>query len=630
MLYTRLNFLSYEIRLLNIQKASDDKELCCTLEKTTLIEPASYYALSYCWGDVRKKKNIVINDTIFEVGHNLEAALRQLRSRGYSRIWIDALCINQNDDEERGLQIRNMRQIYSQALSVIVWLGDDPDNTANAVKYLFENERYMWFPTRRFTALSMKFSNRRSATETTREWDVQRWRFFQCFFELDYWRRAWVIQEIASSSQVKLLFGRETLEWQQITKVLAYWNEHQDEVPMPCSSYKYAAELDHFRIRYKDPRPITLLEAIQWSRYALATDQRDKIYALLGLTSDGPRLVPMPNYQRSLEQVLCDLTEALLSTAKLTDPLSMTFPVQSEVGWPWWEASSLELWIEVNTALGSPFCSFYPRFSPISLPRALDETSLYTQGILLGQVCQTSSHLPSSDTFPKGMISHVGKKSSHIFNFVHGPELYPSGMPAAILHTLCLGQPASGIDPQSCLNNLWSRKGRSKLGDGGDPGLRGNRKQWDVINSWFRTNSALRIGPFTLQEWAQLDSKTNSLRNILQGSTVSFGFEFGRNVNKIGRTLERTMALIVTETGLVGRGPPTTRIGDLVFSIRGTSIPVILRRKELNLNSTVQGYVIVGGAYIHMDKKLPGRGGFKDFAETYFIKPEGPQSIFID
>ncbi|KAH9207890.1 heterokaryon incompatibility protein-domain-containing protein, partial [Leptodontidium sp. 2 PMI_412] len=294
MLYSRLDFLSYEIRLLNIQEASDDKELCCTLEHTTLIEPGSYYALSYCWGDLRSKKKILINNTIVEVGHNLEAALQQLRSRGYIRIWIDALCINQNDDEERGLQIRNMRQIYSQALSVILWLGDDPDNTANAIKYLFENERYI-------------------ATETEKEWDVQRWRLFQGFFELPYWRRAWVIQEIASSSQVAVLFGQETLEWRHITKVLAYWKQQPGNVPMACLSYMYAAELDHFRIRYKDLRQISLLEAIQWSHYALATDQRDKIYALLGLTSDGPRLVPMPNYQRSFEQILCDLTQALLS-----------------------------------------------------------------------------------------------------------------------------------------------------------------------------------------------------------------------------------------------------------------------------------------------------------------------------
>ncbi|KAH7333256.1 heterokaryon incompatibility protein-domain-containing protein [Rhexocercosporidium sp. MPI-PUGE-AT-0058] len=643
MLYSRLDFLSYEIRLLNIQEASDDKELCCTLEHTTLIEPGSYYALSYCWGDLRSKKKILINNTIVEVGHNLEAALQQLRSRGYIRIWIDALCINQNDDEERGLQIRNMRQIYSQALSVILWLGDDPDNTANAIKYLFENERYMWFPGRRYTAVGMTSNARLSATETEKEWDVQRWRLFQGFFELPYWRRAWVIQEIASSSQVTVLFGQQTLEWRHITKVLAYWKQQPGNVPMACLSYMYAAELDHFRIRYKDLRQISLLEAIQWSQYALATDQRDKIYALLGLTSDGPRLVPMPNYQRSFEQILCDLTQALLSVVKISDPRSEHIPVHSKRGWPWWEASSLELWIEVNTALGIPFWSLYPMFSHVQMQRALDEKSLQTHGILLGQVNQTSSRPPDPEPFAKRLKSYVdNQKYGKVSIVSRNPHLYPSGLPAAILHTLCLGRPASGIDSQSCLNYLWSRKGLSEISGGGSS-VSQQGKQWIGINKWLRSNSALRIGSLTLEEWAKLDSKSSRFKDVLHAATAPFPYEgFGRNVDQIARTLEIPMALIVTDTGIIARAPPSTKIGDWVFYMKGASIPVILRQKEMPSNSPLQEFLVVGGAYIHMeeflvvggayihmDEKLPGGGGFGDWAETHFMKPEGLQSVVI-
>lgn len=75
MLYTRLDFLSYEIRVLNIQQAPYDESVHCVLEKTTLINPGNHHALSYCWGDLRNKKKIIINETIVEVGYNLEAAL---------------------------------------------------------------------------------------------------------------------------------------------------------------------------------------------------------------------------------------------------------------------------------------------------------------------------------------------------------------------------------------------------------------------------------------------------------------------------------------------------------------------------------------------------------------------------
>ncbi|CZR69255.1 uncharacterized protein PAC_19155 [Phialocephala subalpina] len=608
MLYTRLDFLAYEIRLLNILDAPYDESVHCTLEKTTLIDPGSYHALSYCWGDLRTKQKITINDTVVEVGHNLEAALRQLRSRGYLRVWIDALCINQGDNEERGLQIRNMRQIYSQAMYVISWLGDDPDNIANAVKYLFENERYIWFPGRRHTAVGFTSSARGGKTEEEREWDTQRWRIFQSFFELTYWRRVWVIQEIAASCRVKVLIG-----------------QHSDNVPKSCAAYKYAAELDHFRIRFKDPRPISLFEAIQWSHYALATEQLDKIYALLGLTFDGPRLVPIPSYQRTIEQVLCDLTGALLTAAKSSDPISTNFPDHSKKGWPWSDAKSLQLWSELNTNLGSPCCSLNPMFSHITIQQAPNAKSLQTQGILLGQVCQISSPLLYPENFankPKLCVDNT-----HCQNFDVTPsnlDLYPSGIPAAILQTLCLCRLPPSIDSQSCLNNLWRPKGRRevrgwKIGSG-----------WDDINCWLRLNSLLRIGSSTLQQWSQLNSKTNRLKYLLHGSDVSFpNEEFERCIEIIEKALQSQMCLIVSQTGLIGMAPSTAQIGDWVCYIKGLNIPVILREKEMALNSTAHEYLVIGGAYAHMDGRLPGSGGFGAWAETYFMKLAGLQSIVL-
>jgi Heterokaryon incompatibility protein (HET) len=631
MLYTRLDFLSYEIRLLNIQEAPYDESVQCTLEKTTLIDPGSYHALSYCWGDQRIKKKITINDTIVEVGYNLEAALQQLRSRGYLRVWIDALCINQSDNEERGLQIRNMRQIYSQAAYVITWLGDDSDNIANAVKYLFENQRYIWFPGRRYTALNFRGRVRRGNSEEEEEWDTQRWRIFQSFFELSYWRRVWVIQEIASSSQVKVLFGRTAMDWQHITAAIEYWKEHSDKVPKACGSYEYAAELDHFRIRYKDPRPISLFEAIQWSHYALATDQADKIYALLGLTFDGPRLVPIPNYQRTFEQILCELTGALVTAAKSSDVTPINSPNHSKEEWPWWDAKSLQLWSKLNTTLGSPFCSWNPTFSHIPIERALNTKSVQTQGILLGRVLEISSSLFHHKDFankPK-----LGMDNRHCQNSDVMPsnlDLYPSGMPAAILQTLCLCRRAPSVDPQTCLNNLWSPKGRKEVPGWIGLGLEHNRQQWDCINRWLQLNSSLSIGSSTLQQWSQLNSKSNRFKYFIHRSELSFpNEEFGNCIERITKVLQSQMCLMVTQTGLIGMAPSTAQPGDWVCYIKGFKIPVILREKEMALNSTVQEYLVIGGAYAHVDRKLPGSGEFVDWAETYFMKPAGLQSIVL-
>lgn len=623
MLYTRLDFLSYEIRLLNIKEACYDERVYCTLETTTLIEPGSYHALSYCWGDLRKKKEIIIDDAIVEVGYNLEAGLRELRSRGYLRVWIDALCINQNDNEERGLQIRNMRQIYSQAMYVITWLGDDPDNISNAIKYLFENQRYVWFPGRRYTALTFKGRVRFGNTEEEHEWDTQRWRIFQSFFELSYWRRVWVIQEIASSRQVKVLFGHIAMDWGSITNALDYWKEHSDKVPKACEVYEYAAELDHLRIRYKDPQPIGLLQAIQWSRYALATELPDKIYALLGLTFDGPRLVPIPNYQQTFEQILFHLTNALLTAAK-SSAVTSEDPPNHFKEWPWWDAKSLRLWSELNMTLGSPLCSWYPGFSLIQIERAPNTKSLHTKGIVLGRVRRISSPLLHDIDFANDRelcVDNMHCQDSDVMP--SNIDLYPSGMPAAILETLSLCPLATGVDPQLFLNNLWSPKGRKEVS--GD-----SRQQWDHIYRWLQLNSSLSIGSSTLQQWSQSNSKTNRLKHLIPRSDRSFPYEnFRQCIQRIIKALESQMCLMVTQTGLIGMAPSTARLGDLVCYIKGFNIPVILREKEMALDSTVQEYLVIGGAYAHMDRKLPRGGEFVNWAETYFVKPAGLQSIVL-
>lgn len=633
MLYARLDFLSYEIRLLSIQEALIDEPICCTLEQTTLIDPGSYHALSYCWGDLRNKKRIIINDVSVEVGHNLEAALRQLRSRGYLRVWIDALCINQDDVEERGLQIRNMRQIYSQAVYVILWLGDDPDNIADAVKYLFEHGRYRWFPGRRFTAVGgLMPCTRGRDKEKQEEWDVQRWRIFQSFFEISYWRRVWVIQEIASSGRVKVLFGQIAMDWKSITDAISHWKEYSDAVPKACASYKYAAELDYFRTRFKDPRQMTLIEAFQRSYYALATDQRDKIYALLGLTSDGPRLVPMPNYQKTFEQVLCDLIRAILAAENSSNTLTpMSFSGGSQRGWPWLDAKALQLWSNFNTILGSPFCSWNPMFSHIPMQRAPNTKGIHAQGLFLGQVCQISSHSFHSDISASQPKLGRGNIQCEMANVIPSNlDLYPSGLPAAILHTLCLCQSASAIDPELCLNNLWSPKGRKRVPVSIGLGLKDNREQWDHINHWLRSNSSLRVGSSTLQQWAQSNSTTKYFKYLMRGPGVPFpNEEFGYCIEAVDKVLRSEMCFMVTQTGLIGMAPPTMQIGDWVCYVKGFSIPVILRKYKMAFHSTDEDLFVVGGAYVHMDGKLPGKGDFGDWAETYFMDRTGLQTIVL-
>jgi len=94
-----------------------------------------YDALSYVWGSSEKRRSIFINKHELAVTENLHAALSHLRDKNLERIlWVDAICINQADIQERSYQVRSMGKIYSKGSRVIVWLGEAVDNSDQALE----------------------------------------------------------------------------------------------------------------------------------------------------------------------------------------------------------------------------------------------------------------------------------------------------------------------------------------------------------------------------------------------------------------------------------------------------------------------------------------------------------------
>ncbi|OCK95111.1 HET-domain-containing protein, partial [Cenococcum geophilum 1.58] len=112
------------IRLLTIHPGRWNDEIKCSLHVVNLFNCRAYEALSYAWGDPLPTYDILLNEKAFSVARNLGRALHSLRSTTEPRtLWIDAICIDQNDLGERGSQVMIMRNIFSRAHRVVVWLG---------------------------------------------------------------------------------------------------------------------------------------------------------------------------------------------------------------------------------------------------------------------------------------------------------------------------------------------------------------------------------------------------------------------------------------------------------------------------------------------------------------------------
>lgn len=154
-MYSPLDSESDEIRIVHLHPApSHSSPIQCSLHRVSLENNPEYTALSYTWGSpiklpwwerIRSKKRTIWVDGVeVVVTANLASALEQLRTTDSDeweslpprKFWIDALSINQNDDDEKAQQVQKMRIIYERAKDTIVWLGPSRNGSDEALKFI--------------------------------------------------------------------------------------------------------------------------------------------------------------------------------------------------------------------------------------------------------------------------------------------------------------------------------------------------------------------------------------------------------------------------------------------------------------------------------------------------------------
>lgn len=145
-LYESLDPARQQFRLLHLLPANKREKskpwysaerIRCRMTLESMAHHPEYEALSYEWGQEAPIVTITINNQKFLVRQNLAFALAALRRHNTRVLWVDALCINQNDIDERNSQVRQMADIYREAQCVVVWLGRD-SCLAHDVVYILE------------------------------------------------------------------------------------------------------------------------------------------------------------------------------------------------------------------------------------------------------------------------------------------------------------------------------------------------------------------------------------------------------------------------------------------------------------------------------------------------------------
>ncbi|KAK3946547.1 heterokaryon incompatibility protein-domain-containing protein, partial [Pseudoneurospora amorphoporcata] len=301
-LYYKVPISRSHIRLLRLlPPKNEDTAIYCKLFCTALDSKGTrpYEALSYVWGSEDKPCFIFINGCKLAVGKNLYAALLHLRDHSIKRtIWIDAICINQGDNEEKGHQVQSMAKIYAKASRVIVWLGEE---TAGSDQALEEIRIAAELSTRRFD------NKAGILTLLQRPW---------------FWR-IWVLQEVAAARHILIKCGSAEIDGFAFCSgldALKLSNELRADLRARIFSVTYLIRGAIFRPKYAtsqsdnfslDIRPLG--ELIEMYHTREATDRRDKVYALLGMSSDNPTAAGLfADYDISWKQLFNKLIHFLL------------------------------------------------------------------------------------------------------------------------------------------------------------------------------------------------------------------------------------------------------------------------------------------------------------------------------
>ncbi|KAH7134535.1 heterokaryon incompatibility protein-domain-containing protein [Dactylonectria estremocensis] len=215
-----------------------DKGINCELHNRAFGSKPAYEALSYTWGTQPATKTIAINGQPFLVRSNLYSALQALRLKKKPRaLWVDAICINQDDMAERNWQVSLMAFVYTRAERVLAWLGTSPPNSQSG---FFSDEQ--WY------AMSHN----------------------------PYWTRLWIIQELVLAHEVVFCLGNNSFDWERVQSTM---NPEWRALEGRSNAIKKLRDE-----RYTSARRLENL--VEQFRKAQCTEKRDKIYGFLGLVYD--------------------------------------------------------------------------------------------------------------------------------------------------------------------------------------------------------------------------------------------------------------------------------------------------------------------------------------------------------
>ncbi|KAK0657837.1 heterokaryon incompatibility protein-domain-containing protein [Cercophora newfieldiana] len=493
-----------------------------------------YEALSYTWGPTGGGGNVIVQEEASKSGDlslkrlhlqgNLMTVLPWLRDADSPRtFWIDSICINQADDQEKGHQVHRMAVIYRGAYRVVVWLGPEDAATSRTMQLLEyvghqievlqgPDDYYIPALTTAPNPLEVEFP---LSSTTLDEIDT--------FLHNPWFRRLWIVQEIRLANRRAILqCGRSTMPFTLFKRAVTYLDT--DVHSMHYLDYLFlGSTLCRSSMFMSFYRVVSLL------RENRCGDPRDKIYGVLGLVPPKFGARVQPEYLNSVGDVYRDIVLLHAEHTGRLEHLEYTHQ------WDRDEAINTPSWVPDFTSkhFRQTSCGYQQHASGFSrcdisyeAPRSL---------LVVGKHCATVSTV--SDRFPRyyrdsyaglAMLNKWHSLSSEV-------ATHPTGVPfsEAFANTILQGV-------------LQDRR-------------RDNKHRFLPSEQW--QDLAHRLLQFTQDtDVASLADDELSITYIREAFRYCVGYSY-----------------ILTPEGYFGLAPPTTKKGDFLCILLGCASPVVLR-----------------------------------------------------
>ena len=373
------------IRLVHLHPATESEELLrcsISIEDLSSRETPLYEALSYEWtppfASSTQQYSLVCNKEFhLSILENLNDALRQLRPKGNNAplrtLWVDAICINQTDDDEKSIQVGRMKEIYEQATQVVAWLGRNSEGIAEAMEAVCKVHRFYCrnaaFPKAGYDGRIERlkgdicFRGVASIDAPEQEPGIEEWRKAARIYERSYFVRLWMVQELVAAQRVRVVCGsletdfrclRDLVVASYVLKAISSNTGIKTAMTEIQNMESTAIPLLHYRSRNGMNETIDAedLSWLLWRTRSLGChDPRDKIFAVLNLAKAASRSSLKPDYSMEVEELYTSVAREILMQGPIEEDIalrlfdSLTSPTSDKLpSWaPDWRISQWEV-----------------------------------------------------------------------------------------------------------------------------------------------------------------------------------------------------------------------------------------------------------------------------------------------